>query len=146
MPTTAVLVIAHGSRHAPANDDLKGMVERIAALGEFPIVEAAFLELAPPDIAAGGARCVERGANRVLMVPYFLSMGVHLIRDLTAERDALQTRHPTVEFRLGPPLGPDPLLDRLVLTRVRQLADGTATPPYAPAAEAARRYEPMEEH
>ena len=55
----------------------------------YPIVEACFLELAEPDIAAGGARCVARGASRVLMIPYFLSAGVHLLRDLTAARDEL---------------------------------------------------------
>lgn len=118
--TTAVLLIAHGSRHAQANDDLHQLVNRVAAEGSYPIVEAAFLELAEPDIPTGGDRCVERGAARVLMVPYFLSEGVHLIRDLSAARDELQIRYPAVEFRLGPPLGPDPLLDRLVEERIRQ--------------------------
>jgi sirohydrochlorin ferrochelatase len=118
MPT-AVLLIAHGSRHAPANDDLHRLVARLAAKEDYPIVEPAFLELAEPDIPTGGASCVARGANRVLMVPYFLSEGVHLTRDLTAARRALQERHPSVEFLLGPPLGPDPLLDRLVVERIR---------------------------
>lgn len=118
-PITAVLLIAHGSRHAPANDDLHQLAARMAARGDYPIVEAAFLELAEPDIPTGGARCVDRGAGRVLMVPYFLSEGVHLTRDLIAARDALQAGHPGVEFRLGPPLGPDPLLDRLVVEKIR---------------------------
>ena len=117
--TTAVLLIAHGSRHAPANDDLLQLVARFAAKGDHAIVEPAFLELAEPDIPSGGDRCVSRGADRVLMVPYFLSEGVHLTRDLTAARQALEDRHPGVEFRLGPPLGPDPLLDQLVGDRIR---------------------------
>src|SRR4051794_37841894 len=90
MPETAVLLIAHGSRHAPANQDLLDVVARIAGRGEYRIVEPAFLELAEPDIARGGDRCVRLGAARVLMVPYFLSAGVHLIRDLTAARDELR--------------------------------------------------------
>jgi sirohydrochlorin ferrochelatase len=57
----------------------------------------------------------------VLMVPYFLSAGVHLRRDLTAARDELQARHPGVAFRLGPPLGPHPLLDSLVEARIKEL-------------------------
>jgi sirohydrochlorin ferrochelatase len=119
---TAVLLIAHGSRHAPANDDLHQLAARFAARAEYPIVEACFLELAEPDIAGGGARCVARGASRVLMVPYFLSAGVHLIRDLTAARDRLRQQHPRVEFRLGPALGPHPLLDDLVAERIGQTA------------------------
>ena len=146
MPETAVLLIAHGSRHAPANDDLFRMATRIADQGDYRIVEPSFLELAEPDIATGGARCVELGATRVLMVPYFLSAGVHLLRDLTAARDALQLRHPAVEFRLGPPLGPDPLLETLVAERVRQLDSGGPAPEFAPSGEMAGRYAPIGDH
>jgi sirohydrochlorin ferrochelatase len=125
-PTTAVLLIAHGSRQRLANDDLHALAARVAEGGRYPIVEACFLELAEPDIAAGGARCVARGAARVLMVPYFLSAGVHILRDLTAARDELARRHPGVEFRLGPPLGPHPLLDALVAARIDDLGRGEA--------------------
>src|SRR5690348_4425074 len=125
---TAVLLIAHGSRHAPANDDLHELAARFAAEGSYPIVEPCFLELAEPDIPAGGDRCVARGAARVLMIPYFLSAGVHLLRDLAAARDDLRSRHPTVAFQLGSPLGPDPLLDRLVAERIAQLDMGDEPP------------------
>ncbi len=120
---TAVLLIAHGSRELSANDDLLELARRLAASGPYPVVEACFLELTEPDIPAGGARCVARGATRVLIVPYFLSAGVHLRRDLTAARDELSRRHPHVEFRLGAPLGPHPLLDQLVETRIGELDD-----------------------
>lgn len=119
--TTAVLLIAHGSRQEAANDDLRQLAARLAQRGDYPIVQASFLELAEPDISQGGDDCVARGAKRVLLVPYFLSAGVHLNRDLTAARDELAQRHPTIEFLLGPPLGPDPILDALVRKRVQEL-------------------------
>jgi len=121
---TAVLLIAHGSRQQAANNDLHELAARFAAGGTYPIVEGCFLELAEPDLAAGGGRCVTRGATRVLMIPYFLSSGVHLQRDLTSARDELSRRYPEVEFRLGPSLGPHPLLDDLVAARVRELDPG----------------------
>jgi sirohydrochlorin ferrochelatase len=130
--TTAVLLIAHGSRHAPANDDLHQLVARLAERGDYAIVEACFLELADPDIPAGGDRCVARGADRVLMVPYFLSAGVHLLRDLATARDELRNRHPGVEFRLGPALGPHALLERLVRERIRDLDTEGEPPALAP--------------
>src|SRR5271170_6626382 len=91
---TAVLLIAHGSRQQAANDDLHELAGRLTAEGAYPIVEACFLELAEPDIPTGGERCVARGGTRVLMIPYFLSAGVHLRRDLTAARDEMSRRHP----------------------------------------------------
>lgn len=120
-PRTAVLLIAHGSRAPSANDDLRDLAQRLAATGEHPIVVASFLELAEPDIATGGDLCVAEGATTILMVPYFLSAGVHLQRDLTAARDDLKSRHPGVTFRLGPPLGPHPLLDELVAARIVEM-------------------------
>jgi sirohydrochlorin ferrochelatase len=140
---TAVLLIAHGSRHAPANDDLHQLVAWVAAQGEYPIVEAAFLELAEPDIQAGGDRCVALGASRVLMVPYFLSAGVHLLRDLAGARDALKGRHPGVEFRLGPALGPDPLLERLVAERIHRLDSHDEAPALASPGDLAKLYAPL---
>ena len=144
MCRTAILLIAHGSRHAPANDDLHRLADRFAGRGDYPIVEACFLELAAPDIATGGARCCARGARRVLMVPYFLSAGVHLIRDLAAARDALSRRHPQVEFRLGAPLGPHPLLDDLVSQRIRQADTDDEAPAFATSAELALPYAPID--
>jgi len=147
MPTTsAVLLIAHGSRHDPANDDLRAMAAELAGRGDHPIVEPAFLELAAPDIPAAGARCVARGASRVLMVPYFLSAGVHLVRDLTAARDALRASHPGVEFLLGPPLGPHPMLTALVVERVRRLETEGPPPDIDSPSAMAERYAPMGGH
>src|SRR3954471_4449042 len=128
---TAVLLIAHGSRHAAANDDLHRLAARFAEAGRYSIVEPSFLELAEPDIQVGGDRCVAKGATRVLMVPYFLSAGVHLLRDLTAARDSLRRRHPQVEFRLGPALGPHPLLEQLVAERILQLDSDDMAPAFA---------------
>lgn len=133
--TTAVLLIAHGSRHTAANDDLHQLAARLAEQGRYPIVEPCFLELAAPDIPAGGERCVARGASRVLMVPYFLSAGMHLTRDLVAARDELNARHPHVEFVLGQPLGPHPLLDHLINERIRQTDRGNLGSPAASTSE-----------
>jgi sirohydrochlorin ferrochelatase len=129
---TAVLLVAHGSRESTANADLHELAARLAAAGEYPIVEACFLELAEPDIPTGGDRCVARGATRVLMIPYFLAAGVHLRRDLTAARDELSRRHPRVEFRLGSPLGPHPLLDSLVAARIGELEGAISDSPIDP--------------
>lgn len=141
---SAVLLIAHGSRHQPANDELRELARRIAGREGHAIVEPCFLELAEPDIPAGGGRCVERGAGVVLMVPYFLSAGVHLLRDLTAARDALGRRFPAVEFRLGLPLGPHPLLDALVAARIGELVRREVESISVSSQEMRDRYAPLD--
>ena len=119
MVKTALLLIAHGSREPEANADLDHVAEGLRGRGH-EIVESSFLELAEPDIEEGGRRCVARGAGRVVLVPYFLSAGVHVRRDLTQARQVLARRFPGVEFRLAEPLGRHPLLLEVVAERARE--------------------------
>ncbi|MEM1063577.1 MAG: CbiX/SirB N-terminal domain-containing protein [Planctomycetota bacterium] len=102
---TAALLIAHGSRRAEANADLARLAEIVRAREVFPVVEIAYLELAEPDIPAGAAACVERGAGKVLMLPYFLSMGTHVADDLEEFRTQFLEKYGGVEFEVCPPLG-----------------------------------------
>jgi sirohydrochlorin ferrochelatase len=118
-PPTALLLIAHGSRRPEANADLDHLAAALRAPGRYACVETAFLELAEPSIAAGGAACVARGAGRVILVPYFLSAGVHVREDLEEARRALAARFPQAEFRLAEPLGRHPLLAEVVAERAR---------------------------
>src|SRR5437016_5457821 len=102
---TALLLIAHGSREADANEDLLLLVQCLRMSGRAELVEAAFLELAKPDIAQGAAACIAGGAEQVILIPYFLSAGVHVRRDLTEARRCLAERYPQVRFCLAEPLG-----------------------------------------
>jgi sirohydrochlorin ferrochelatase len=117
---TAVLLIAHGSRRPSANEDLFRLAELVFERGSAKIVETAFLELAEPTIAQGAAACVRRGARRVLMLPYFLSAGEHVTRDLQRFREELSRVHGGVEFVVCPPLGLHPGLVDAVLDRIRE--------------------------
>jgi sirohydrochlorin ferrochelatase len=124
MGQTALLLIAHGSRQGEANTDLFQLAEDVRGGCAYEIVEAAFLELAEPDLLQGAARCLAQGARRVILLPYFLSAGVHVRRDLADLRARLAEENPGVEFRLAEPLGPHPLLVEIVNERARQAREG----------------------
>jgi sirohydrochlorin ferrochelatase len=126
-PTKALLLIAHGSRRAEANADLEFVADGLRRRGRYPVVRVAYLELAEPTIAAGGAGCVADGAGEVILVPYFLSAGVHVRDDLEAARAELAGRFPGVTFRLAGPLGRHPLLLDVVEQRAREAEDDNVT-------------------
>jgi sirohydrochlorin ferrochelatase len=115
----ALLLIAHGSRNPEANADLDHLAEGLRQRGH-SLVQKAYLELAEPDIDGGAARCIKQGADRIVLVPYFLSAGVHVRRDLTAARERLAQRYPGVEFRLAEALGRHPLLLDVVEARISE--------------------------
>ncbi len=117
---SAVLLIAHGSRRAEANHDLTELAAKLKASGRYAIVECSYLELAKPTISEGGRRCVEQGAESVLMLPYFLSAGTHVTADLEYDRLQLAAEYPAVVFQLCPPLGLHPLMTEIVLDRLRE--------------------------
>ena len=118
-PTLGLLLIAHGSRRDEANADLHDMAARLTARG-YPLVQASFLELAEPDIVAGGRLLVARGARTVVLSPYFLSPGRHMRTDLAGARAALAAEFPQCGFRLAECLGPHPSLDDLQLLRAAE--------------------------
>ena len=117
---TAVLLIAHGSRRPEANQDLVQLAKMIGSQGRYDLIEVSYLELASPTILEGGRRCVEQGAKRVLMFPYFLSAGVHVVTDLNEIRDQLAAEFPDVKFILCHHLGLHPLMTELVMLRLSE--------------------------
>ncbi|WP_299461798.1 sirohydrochlorin chelatase, partial [uncultured Gimesia sp.] len=116
----AVLLIAHGSRRDAANQDLVKLAEMLRERRQFPIIEIAYLELAEPTIPAAAARCVAAGADEVLMLPYFLSAGVHVQNDLEQYRGDFTTAYPETKFRLCSHLGLHPLMLEIVLDRLNE--------------------------
>lgn len=119
--STALLLIAHGSRQTEANDDLIHLTKQLRACGLYDCVEASFLEMAEPTIDEGGELCVQAGAERVILLPFFLSAGIHVQRDLTEARRRLAERHTHVRFDLARPLSRHPLLVDIVLERAREM-------------------------
>jgi sirohydrochlorin ferrochelatase len=116
----SLLLVAHGSRRAQSNEEIRALTEHLSrkARDDFDLVLCAFLELAEPSIAAGIDECINRGASQVVILPYFLSAGRHVVKDIPAEVEAKQKQFPQVVFKVAPYLGaaegvPDLLLSLL---------------------------------
>ncbi len=118
--TAAVILFAHGSRVDGANRGVHKLAREIEARGPYPYVRAAFLELAQPSLAGAVARAVKAGYGRVIVLPYFLTMGVHLRRDFPKLLAAEKEKHPGLELEAGQPLEDHPLLASMILERVRE--------------------------
>jgi sirohydrochlorin ferrochelatase len=102
---TAILMMAHGSRIAEANDAAREVAELVKEMTGFEIVEVSFRELHEPNIQSGIDACVAQGAGRILLMPYFLFMGAHVQHDLPEEISEAQKRHPGLVMEMGGHLG-----------------------------------------
>jgi precorrin-8X/cobalt-precorrin-8 methylmutase len=102
---TAVLIAGHGSRAPGAAEAMLAAVEHMRGRGLFPIVEVGYLEMVQPDLPAALRRCVEQGASRVLVVPYFLHFGMHIRRDIPNVLGREAASYPGLSVSMGRPIG-----------------------------------------
>ena len=102
-----LLIIAHGSRHQEARQELQLLAEGVAELttGRIDQAKLAFLEFDQPDIPTGLATCAEAGAERVWVLPYFLNAGVHVKKHIPQEIAAARQLFPHTQFELLPHFG-----------------------------------------
>jgi sirohydrochlorin ferrochelatase len=121
---TAILLMAHGSRIAEANDAAREVAAMVKEMTGHEIVEVSFREMHEPDIQQGIDTCVAQGATRILLVPYFLFMGAHVQHDLPEEIEEAKKRHPGLEMVMASHLGVHRKLAEIVAERIEDgLAD-----------------------
>jgi sirohydrochlorin ferrochelatase len=119
--TLAVVLIAHGSRNADANADALYFAEQLKRQGVAQHVQAAFLELAEPTIACAVDSCLKIGSKTIVLLPYFLSAGVHVRRDLMGMCEQFGEANQGVEFILAEPLGRHPQITEVLKERMRDV-------------------------
>ncbi len=103
----SLLLVAHGSRRESSNDEVRQLAAKVGALAgnRYRSVNCAFLELAEPSIPDGIEACIQAGAEEVVVLPYFLSAGRHVIEDIPREVAGKQQQYPHVPIRLAPYVG-----------------------------------------
>lgn len=102
----SILLVAHGSRRQASNDEVRALAERMREdLDADTLIETAFLELAEPSIPDGIQACIDKGAEQVTVLPYFLSAGRHVAEDIPAEVKIKQDEHPNIDIHISDYLG-----------------------------------------
>lgn len=113
----SLLIIAHGSRRAASNDEVRRLAEHVRAQPEqaYSHVEAAFLELAEPGIEDGLAALAEKGETEIVAFPYFLAAGTHVAQDIPKAIAGFSAAYPMVKVRVTPHLGASASLPATIL-------------------------------
>jgi precorrin-8X/cobalt-precorrin-8 methylmutase len=116
-----IILIGHGSPKKDANN--------IEILGEMlhnslhpdcskSCVKVAYLQFAEPDISTGIRECVDNGAKKVILYPYFLTSGIHVTKDIPEMIKEAEREYPHVEFIYAEPLGIHEKLVQVVMERI----------------------------
>lgn len=120
MARQGLIVLGHGSRRKEGLQVVEETSACVAQhLGERWQVEAAFLELAEPDLASVLESYVQAGdIKQVVIMPLFLALGMHVAVGLPKLVEELQERFPSLDLLLTDHIGADPLLADIVIKRV----------------------------
>lgn len=120
---TGIVLFGHGSRVDDANQGVRDLARQIQDAGPYRYVRAAFLELAQPDLDTAVAEAAAVGLRRVIIVPFFLTMGIHLRRDLPNLIAPMKQQFPQLEIQVGQSLEGHPLMASIILGRVREVIE-----------------------
>ncbi|XP_010670852.2 sirohydrochlorin ferrochelatase, chloroplastic [Beta vulgaris subsp. vulgaris] len=113
-----VIIVDHGSRRKESNILLNEFVLMFKSRTGYPIVEPAHMELAEPSIKDAFDLCVQQGANRVIISPFFLFPGRHWHQDIPVLAGAAALEHPGINYLVTAPLGLHELLVDVVKDRI----------------------------
>lgn len=90
----------------------------------YEAVETAFLEGGQPDLHGAIDLLAGQGVAHVIVIPYFLTLGMHLQRDLPRLIEEIRAVHPGLEIQVTPPLDGHPALIDALRGRAREATEG----------------------
>jgi sirohydrochlorin ferrochelatase len=116
---TGYVVFAHGSSVETANEAVRAVTAKLSERGGYEAVETAFLEGGRPDLRGAVEILSARGVDTVVVIPYFLTLGLHLQRDLPRLIREIEKSHPGLRVGVTPPLDGHPAMIDALLDRAQ---------------------------
>ncbi len=116
----AVLLVGHGSKLAGSNTALEQVIGALRQQVPAAFFQAAFLELQSPNILEGIELCLHQGADEVVVVPYFVQTGRHVVEDIPRIVAEAKARFPEKNILLAQYLAFDSRIVSVVVDRIRE--------------------------
>jgi sirohydrochlorin cobaltochelatase len=125
-----LLLCGHGSADPAGVAAFAALRARVAALLSPGSVEVAggFIELSAPPLSQAVSKLVGRGHRRVVAVPVVLVAAGHAKGDIPAALAAQRAHQGGLSFAYGRPLGPNPILTRLLADRISAVVRSDPAP------------------
>lgn len=82
--------------------------------------QTAFLEFQSPNIPEGIDLAIQQGAKEVIVVPYFVQTGKHVVEDIPHLIRQAQTKYPKTVISLSNHIGFDPRMVSVIEDRIKE--------------------------
>lgn len=116
-----VLFVAHGSKRSESNDEIRQLAKKMdESSNDYCKVMPAFLELAEPSIVNGLKEAINLGAKKIVVFPYFLSAGRHVIKDIPHDVNQVKKEFPDIDITITDYLGKSIKLPEIISSELAQ--------------------------
>lgn len=116
----AVLLVGHGSKIEGSNEAMSLVIDELRRRDSSTLFQTAFLELQSPNIPDGINFCVHQGAEEIVVVPYFVQTGKHVVHDIPRIMSESKSAHPKIAISLSNYIGFDRRLVSLIEDRIKE--------------------------
>ncbi len=131
----ALIIVAHGSRNKESAQQVAALCQKVSgkvqnlsdknlsdknryARNQFDIVAHAFLQFASPSLEETIEDLVQRGAGRIIVFPFFIAAGSHLLKDIPESIKRAGKTYPGVDFSITRHLGGIDAIEDLIIKEV----------------------------
>lgn len=103
----ALLITAHGSRKQTSNAEVLELADSLGKMPDsgFDAVMGAFIQYASPLFSAQVDALAAKSATRIIVFPYFIAAGSHVLTDIPNLIDQARAKYPRIDFKLIPHIG-----------------------------------------
>ncbi|MEN6374097.1 MAG: precorrin-8X methylmutase [Smithella sp.] len=119
-PRQAVILMGHGSRVPGADSGMEQVAGSIRKRLRNIMVETCSMSMLGPRFGEVFESCISRGAEKVIVIPYFLHFGAHMQEDIPEILLEKARQFPNVNLIMGKHLGFDEKLADLVIKRISE--------------------------
>ncbi|MCP4718101.1 MAG: cobalamin biosynthesis protein CbiX, partial [Desulfobacteraceae bacterium] len=126
----ALIIVAHGSRNKKSAQQVAALCQKVSGKAQnlsdknksdqnkFDIVTHAFLQFASPSLEETIEDLVQRGAGRIIVFPFFIAAGSHLLKDIPELIERADKAYPGVDFAITRHLGGIDAIEDLIIKEV----------------------------
>jgi len=119
---TGIIILGHGSKAPQALELLKKYGEMVKSQSSYDIVEIASLQFNKPDLPEAINQAAGAGADKIIVVPFFLYKGIHMQEDIPEVLSREKEKYEGLEIILANHLGTDHRLVDIVIDRIEEVS------------------------
>ncbi|VAX16024.1 hypothetical protein MNBD_NITROSPINAE04-2575 [hydrothermal vent metagenome] len=117
---TAVILIGHGSRVPASGNDMVKVAERLRSENCYAMIETCYMSRMKPFFSETLKKVAESKVEKVVVIPYFLHSGLHLVLDIPEMIQENAKLFPGLNIVYGKHLGYDDAMVALVKRRIEE--------------------------